>query len=76
MTLNIGNIYAATVQVLKTYPALSLMLINIAILLLAHFGLHVTPSQLTEIAVVAASIVGIVVHNSVTPNVKVTKEVQ
>ena len=72
--MNFANLYSAVVLALRTYPAVSMMIMNIVILLMAHFGLHVTPSQLTEIAVVAAGFVGVVVHNAVTPNVKVTKE--
>lgn len=69
MTLH--NFYSNVVIVLRTYPAVTLMLLNIGVILAAHLGYHVTTDQLATISVEAATIAGIITHNAVTPNVRV-----
>jgi hypothetical protein len=55
----------------RTYPAITLMLVNVGVLLAAHLGYHVSATELTTIAIAASGFVGIIVHNAVTPNVRV-----
>jgi predicted tellurium resistance membrane protein TerC len=69
----IAQVYKAIVAALKAYPAVSMMILNILVVVAAHFGFHVTPDQLMSIAVVAAGFVGVIVHNAVTPNSRVPK---
>ncbi len=68
--MNVAQLYAGFVTALKTYPAVAMMLINVAVILAAHLGWHVSTDQMASIAVVAAGFVGVVVHNAVIPNIR------
>jgi hypothetical protein len=62
--------FLAIVNLLKTYPAISGGLVTIAVAILANYNFHVSPSQVVEYVSFAAALSAVVVHNSVTPNVK------
>jgi len=55
---------------LKTYPAISAALVNIAVVACAYFGLHVTGEQIVYIAGIVAALLGVLVHSHVTPTAK------
>jgi hypothetical protein len=60
----------AVINLLKTYPAVSGGLVTIAVAVLAHYNFHVTATQIVELVSFTAALSAVVVHNSVTPNVK------
>ena len=63
--------FLAIVNLLKTYPAISAGLVNIAVALLAHYSFHVSATQIVELVSFTSALAAVVVHNSVTPNVRV-----
>jgi hypothetical protein len=56
---------------LRNYPALSAALVNILVLLAAKYGLNVSAAELAVIGSGVAAILGLGVHQSVTPVVRV-----
>jgi hypothetical protein len=71
VTVNVGKLFSGIALAFRTYPALLLAALNIGVVVAAHFGYHVTTDQLASIAVTASAFVGVIVHNAVTPNVRV-----
>ena len=57
-------------ELLKTYPAISAALVNIAVIACAYFGLHVTGDQIVFVAGVVTALLGVLVHSHVTPTAK------
>jgi hypothetical protein len=68
---NLVKAYQAVVLLLKKYPAAEGAILNVAVLLAAKFGFHVTTTELVAIGGAIAVIVGVYTHVTVTPNVKV-----
>jgi hypothetical protein len=67
----VSNVFSRIALGLKSEPAMTLMLLNIIVVVAAHYGWHVTVDQLTTVAIVTSAFVGVIVRGSVTPNVKV-----
>jgi len=57
-------------EILVTYPALSAALVNVAVVVLSYFGLHITGPNLIYIAGVVTTLFGVIVHSNVTPIAK------
>ena len=54
-------------HVLSAYPALSAALVNIAVVIAAYCGLHITGQELIYMVGVVTALSGAVVHSNVTP---------
>lgn len=52
---------------IRNYPAISMALANIAVVVLAKYGLHVTATELVAIVTAMVSMTGLYVHQNVTP---------
>ena len=70
MTAKLVAVLAAVQTFLKTYPAISAALINIAVVACAYFGLNVTGDQIVFVAGIVAALLGVLVHSHVTPVAK------
>lgn len=67
-----STLYAVGRQIAR-YPAIVAALANIAVIMAANFGLHLTPGQLVAFVSVAAGLLGIIVHSNVSPLARVEK---
>src|ERR1700755_711168 len=54
-------------DIVRTNPAMTAAFVNIGVVLLSYFGLHVTGDQLIWIITLAAGLLGVVVRSNVTP---------
>jgi membrane protein YdbS with pleckstrin-like domain len=69
----LAQIGPAVVNILRTYPALSAALLNIAVVCAGYFGLHVTGDQLIYVGGVVTVLFGTLVHMGVIPIAKLAK---
>lgn len=66
--------FDAVVKFFRTYPAMLAALANVIAILAAYFGFHVSAAQIAAFLPVVAIALGLVVHASVKPMVKVKAE--